>query len=517
MPKLFIFVLPWQPHSLLLKCKDGVRTMSDHKIELEKQAELQEAKRKEIEKNYKDYCLSHNKRPVTRRQLLSAGVLSFSATMTLPTLAGMLLPSEARAQALECPSAAGASSMASFVTINLAGGMAMAANFVPQDQGGQFLPSYNKMGLGDGQLPIDNEFGNVPFAGQGISRLLVGIRNTASAATLGNTAFVAIPVRSRDDSSMNPFDASGMVAKAGLIGTDLPNMGNSSSDTGIRQMYAKVKPPTPLVVGNYNDIAGALALGVTGPMRNWSDEQKTRLVRLVKNLSSSQVEKVNRQAGGRMLATLVNCAMGKNVELSTQPPPPVDVRQDAALAAVWGVQQNTGTNNREVIFGSMVNAGLMGNAGTIGLNMGGYDYHNGTRTTGDTRDEEAGEVIGRTLESASVLNKKVFIYVTSDGSVVSPVSDQRDAPWRSDRGSAGCAYIIAYDPAGRPQTSGHQIGHFTEGQAADDQFVTGGNPELAAAAAFANYLKFNNRMDLLSPVIASTFTSSDLNKIIKFG
>jgi hypothetical protein len=491
--------------------------MSNRKIELELQAELQEAKRKEIEKNYKDYCLSHNAKPVTRRQLLGAGVLSFSASMTLPTLAGMLLPTEVRAQAQECPSSSGASDMASFVTVNLAGGAAMAANFVPQDAGGQFLPSYNKMGLGDGNVPIDNEFGNVPFAGEGISKFLTELRVNATPGTLANTAFVAIPVRSRDDSSMNAFDASGMVAKAGLIGTDLPNMGTRSSDTGISQMYAKVKPPTPLVVGNYNDIAGALALGVTGPMRNWSDEQKTSLVKLVQNLSESQVNKVNQQSGGRTLASLVNCALGKNVQLSQEPPPSVDVRQEASLAAVWGVDAGTNTNNREVIFGSMVNAGLLGNAGTVGLNMGGYDYHNGTRTTGDQRDGEAGAVVGRILESASVLNKKVFIYVTSDGSVVSPVSDDRAAPWRSDRGSAGCAYIIAYDPSGRPATSGHQIGQFTDGQAADDKFITGNNPELAAAAAFANYLKFNNRMDLLSPVIGSTFGTSDLNKVIKFG
>ena len=490
--------------------------MSDRKIKLEMQQELQEAKRKENEKNYIDYCASHNKKPMSRRDLLGAGLISFSATMTLPTLAGMMIPSTARAQSAECPSSVAGASMASFVTLNLAGGAAMGANYVPMNAAGTPIASYNKMGMGDNQVPLDLEFGNVPFAGNGISKLLTEIRANATPATLGNTAFVAIPVRSRDDFGMNPLDISGLVAKAGLIGTDLPNMGRRASDTGINQMYAKVKPPTPLVVGNYTDIAGALSLGVNGPLSNLDDSQKISLLKLVSRLSESQVNKVNANAGGRMLANLVSCALGKNVTLSEQPAPVVDVRQDASLAAVWGAAgQND--NNENVIFGSMVNAGLLGKAGSVSLEKGGYDYHNNTRTTGDTRDGQAGAIIGKILESASVLNKKVFIYVTSDGSVVSPVSAQRDAPWRSDRGSAGLAYIIAYDPAGRPATSGFQVGQFTDGQAADDTFVTGGNPELAASAAFANYLQFNNRMDLITPVLGSTFSTSQLNQVVKFG
>ncbi len=496
--------------------------MSDKKIKKEMMAEQQEAKRKELEKNYKDYCLSHNKRPMTRRDLLSAGVYSFAASMTLPTLAGMMAPRTAFAQAANCPSASSGSSMIPFVTLNLSGGAGLAANYVPTDAGGNLLPTYNKLGMGNSSLNIETEFGNVPFAGDDgtgvlISKLLTELRNNSTPATLANTAFVAIPVRSRDDSSMNPFDASGMVAKAGLVGSDLPNLGRRASDTGTRQMYAKIKPPTPLIVGNYYDIASALALGATGPLSNLNDEKKVSLVKLVNNLSDSQVQKVNADAGGRMLANLVRCSTGKNVELSQKPQPTVDVRQDASLASVWGVDGGTNSRDESVVFGSMVNAGLLGYAGTVNLERGGYDYHNGTRTTGDDRDGRAGAVIGRILESAAALNKKVFIYVTSDGAVVSPESDDRAAPWRSDRGSAGMAYILAYDPSGRPQTSGHQIGQFTAAQAADDKFVTGNNPELAASAAVANYLKFNNRMDLIEPVLGSTFTSAQLAQILKFG
>jgi hypothetical protein len=502
-----------------MKCKKG--NLMSRKIENELKKELLEQKRKKLEKSFKDYCLSHGKAPLTRRDFLGAGLISFTASMTLPGLAGMLIPRQAYAQASDCPSSVAGVNLASFVTLNLAGGGMLAANYVPTDSGGQFLASYNKMGMGNGSLNIEREFGNVPFAGDDgtgvlISKLLTQLRANTSQATRDKTAFVAIPVRSRDDSGMNLFDATGMVSKAGLIGSELPNLGKRASDTGINQMYAKVKPPTPLTVGSYTDIDGALNLGATGPLATMDDAQKISLLKLVSNLNESQVNNVNANAGGRMLASLVNCSSSKNIELAEREKPSVDIRQDATLAGIWGVNTGSNNNTQGVIFGSMVKAGLMGTAGTVSLEIGGYDYHNGSRTTGDQKDGEAGAAIGRILETAATLGKKVFIYVTSDGATVSPVSEARNAPWQSDRGEAGMAYVIAFDPAGRPSTSGHQIGQFTSGQAVDDKFITGGNPELAASAVFANYLKFNKRMDLLAPIIGSTFNSSQLDQVIKF-
>lgn len=487
------------------------------KIELEQTAEKLETHRKELKNRYLDYCRSHGTKPVTRRDFLGAGLLSFSATMTMPTLASLLMPQQAFAQEA-CPSAAGAANMIPFVTLNLAGGAMLASNYVPMDQGGQPLPTYNKMGLGNGAVPIEREFGNVPFAGNGISKLLTELRNTATNSTLAKTAFVAIPVRSRDDFSMNPFDASGMIAKAGLIGTDLPNLGSNSTITGIRQNYSKVKPPTPLTVRNFTDIEGALGLGRTnGPLSPLEDSQKISLLKLISRLSGSQVEKVNANSGGRVLASLVECATNKNISIAEKPMPDVDVRLDSALANVWGVAQNTNSNDRNVVFGSMVKSSLTGLSGTVSLEQGGYDYHNGTRTTGDQRDGQAGATIGRILESAALLNKPVFIYVTSDGSCVSEISEDRAAPWRSDRGSAGMAFMICFNPAGRPQTNGFQLGAFTSGQAADTNFITGGSPELTAAAVFANYLRLNNRIDLLTPTIGNTFNTNQLDQVIKFG
>lgn len=469
-------------------------------------------------KKLKDYCESHNKRPLTRRELLGAGLLSFSATMTLPSLSSLLLPSMAYGQSADCPSSVSGSEWVPFVNLNLSGGAMLAANYVPMDAGGQPLPSYNKMGLGNGAVPIEREFGNAPFAGDGISKLLIALRESATAATLSKTAFVAVPVRLRDDSGMNRLDISGMVSKAGLIGESLPNLGVRASDTGVNQTFAKAKPPTPLRVTRYSDLSGALSLGSAGPLSSFNSDQKLSLLNLISKLSQSQVRKVQENTGGKALASLVNCSNQKNVEIAQATPPNLDVRSDSALSSVWGVNTGTGENNQSVIFGSMVKASLLGLSGTISLEQGGYDYHNNTRTTGDQRDTEAGRTIGRILESAALLNKKVFIYVTSDGSCVSPTSEDRNAPWRSDRGEAGIAYILVFDPTGRPKTSGFQIGQFTSGQAADDKFITGGSAEMAASAVFANYLKLNNKLNLLGNFIGNnTFSTAQLDQILKFG
>ncbi len=64
----------------------------------------------------------------------------------------------------------------------------------------------------------------------------------------------------------------------------------------------------------------------------------------------------------------------------------------------------------------MVVNGFAG-AGTIAL--GGYDYHDGTRATGETRNFMAGQCIGACLEYAKRVGKPLMIYVFSDGSLSS--------------------------------------------------------------------------------------------------
>lgn len=459
-------------------------------------------------------------KPITRRELLAAGALSFSASFLAPHWMKLLLPS-ASAQSLNCVSAPN-SGLIPLVTVNLAGGAAMASNFLPMDQGGQPLSSYDVMGLGDGQVPIEREFGSVPFAGkigeEYISKFLQGLRETAPTA-LAKTAFVGVCARSRDDSSENRFSIDGLVSAAGLSGSLLPFLGRQSgSFTGIRQQPAVKTPSAPLVVSRLSSITSAL--GYAGALgNNLNQAQKASLAKLVSRLSESQSRKLASSTSGEEVKKLLDCANLKNAELSSLSNTGVDPRQDQnaqGLNQVWGISNNTGDTNRNLVFAAMTYNALKGNAGAASLELGGYDYHNNTRTTGDQADLTAGQTVGRILESAAVLGKPLFVYVTSDGAVSSVKSNDRNAPWRSDRGIAGASYILFYDPNGRRETASNQIGWFTQGQAASDDFLTGNNPEVAATAVFANYLKVNNKMDLFSSIVGRSFDSSKLDLVVKF-
>lgn len=455
----------------------------------------------------------HPKRSYSRREMLANGLLPFAARLAAPSLLQLFAQAGvAEAQEIICPKG-NTTGLVPIVTLNLAGGAALSANWVPMDSGLNMLPSYDKMGLGSGRaLVLDRALGGAPFAGNNVSQILVGIKATAVNA-ISRTAFVGVPVTSQDDSSINKFDVTGLVAKAGYQGAFLPNLGKRNTVTGTNNSFAYAQPPTPVPVGSQDDIEGAIA--IKGSLASLSATQKAQMFKMVKDLNTRQVASLSNFSGGTEMGMLVNCSAKTNYDLSATTNLPIDPVKNAALSTVWGLNQNSDRRSQAYVFASMIYNGLTGNAGTVNLDMGGYDYHNGTRTSGNQMDLAAGQTIGRILESAYVLKKKMFLVVTSDGSVSSAQSDSVTSPWMSDRGSAGCAYMMAFDPAKRPQTSGYQLGSFNKGQGADDKFLTGGSAEIAAAAIFANYLNFSGQIAKFEPVLPRVFSTEQLNLVLK--
>jgi len=460
-----------------------------------------------------------HRRPVTRREFLASGVIPFSAAIMMPNWMKLLLPNEAQAANCVVPS----TDLIPFVTLNLSGGAGLSGNFVAHDEGGQMLPSYNLMSLGK-TPPIVREFGNVPFAGMSggalISKFLQGIRETAPMA-LPKTAFVAVCVQSRDDSAENRFAVDGMLAGAGLAGSLLPNLGSRpNSAAGIGQQPAVVNPPTPLIVNNFSALTASLGYaGAIGSVLKTN--QKQSLAKLINQLTEKQTRKIASLPSGTEIKNLLDCAGIKNEELVKAGTNGVDPRLDSnsgtALSTIWGINNGTGAGDQNLIFSSMAYNALKSQSGSVALEIGGYDYHDGGRATGDAKDLEAGRTVGRILETAHTLNKPVFVYVTSDGATSATASDTPGAGWVSDRGTAGLSFMIYFDPSGRPETSGFQIGWYNEGQTADDKFITGNSPEAAAAAVFANYLSVNKRMDMYARIAGRILPGDNLDKVLKFG
>lgn len=462
-----------------------------------------------------------HRKPVTRREFLAAGMIPFAARLLAPSLWTLVLRDNAFAQtAADCP--ASVPGMIPFITINLSGGPAMAANFVPMGQDGAPLPSYNVMGLGDGAVPIEKEFGNATFAGavngRLISQFLQGMRNAGGAA-LTKTAFVGSCVQSRDDTTENRFGVEGMLVKAGVAGSLLPILGTDKTPTGIQQRSAVVVPPAPLIVENFSSLTGAI--GYAGTLRTaLTNSQKSQLSQLIKNLSAQQSRKLASMSTGPELKKLIDCAGIRNTQLVDAGTSGVDPRKDTnaagALNQIWQINDNTGSGDRKLVFASMVYNVLKQQASAASINLGGYDYHDDSRGTGDARDLEAGTLVGQILASAEALSTPVFIYVTSDGAVSSAESNDRAAPWRSDRGEAGASYMLMYDPQGRRIVKSNQLGWFTRGQVADASFITGANPELASAAVIANYLQVCGKLQMFDAVAPKTFETKDMDTVIKF-
>lgn len=452
-------------------------------------------------------------KPVTRRDFLAAGIIPFAATLVAPRWLDILLSDTA--QAADVCAAAATNAMVPFITVNLSGGAGLQGNFVPMDATGSLLPSYAVMGLGTAPTVVQ-EFGNVPFSST--SQFLAGIRAAAPTA-LPKTAFVAVPTQGRDDSSANKLAATGMVAKAGLVGSLLPNLGVKNVASGISQDVAVVAPPAPLAVTSFNNLTGSL--GYAGALtKTLTTAQKQSLAKMISNLSGSQTNKLMNIQTEAALKTVVDCAGIKNQDLLTQGTSAVDPRLDATVgtkvSSIWNITANTSATSQSLIFAASAYNALKGTAGSASLEMGGYDYHDNTRTTGDAKDLAAGTAIGQILETASAMGKPVFVYVCTDGATSSANSTSGGSPWTSDRGVASVAYMLYFNPNGRPATNGFQVGQFTKGQVADDSFVTGGSPEAAAAAVFANWLQVNGQGANFANYAGTIISSSQLPSVIKF-
>jgi hypothetical protein len=119
-------------------------------------------------------------------------------------------------------------------------------------------------------------------------------------------------------------------------------------------------------------------------------------------------------------------------------------------------------------------------AGTIELD--GFDYHTGDRSTGEARDLNAGNCIGAVLQYAALMQKPVMIYVFSDGSLASDgqiddsVGGRGKGVWTADNQNVAATYFLVYDPKAKPTaTQGEQslqLGYFN----ADGSQNTTGSP-----------------------------------------
>lgn len=495
----------------------------------QKQKEL-EADRALHQEILKKHAQAH-KGTVTldRRTFLESGVLSMSAYVLGPTILGMVsgLSESARAQVLECPVPVTNGGPAPFINLHLSGGFQTLSSATPRTTAGARLGSYIRLGLGANPTFVNNVFANqaelfdVPTAGQGF---LKGLRAGAQATTLSNAALVTVPIRDNGDSEQR-FSILGLVERAGRAGTKLAYLRNGgNADTGINgtgafNIVTKVNPTN---IGSTQALLNSVNL--TGALARLSAPQQQKLARTIQNLNAEQASRITGLNGGQEMARLVHCATDQNIKNLAGGGPVLDPAQVTGMPAIWGnnfanvTGPGSGSFNMQAI-AAITNNVLNGNAAGAAINVGGFDIHaNGDRPR---TDQEIGAfniglTVGRMLESARLLNSKLFIHITTNGSVVNAGGTLADR-FNNDDNNGNCfgaSHFIMYDPAAPVTTTSalpQQIGGLTaNGNVDNTQFTS--VVEVGEAAAFYNYMVFSGLEGQFDRAMAGLRTFSAAEK-----
>jgi hypothetical protein len=455
--------------------------------------------------------------PVTRRQLLSAGLISAPAVVMAPAWLGALLRSGtanaanptlspdiaallAQGQCNVPTKAAGVP----FICFDLAGG----ANLVGSEvlvgvQGGQsnFLSTagYGKLGVPGNMVPsssanIDSSFGLLFHMDAAIKRGMQSKATTpATAAGTNGAVFCAM---SQNDTQNNPHNPMYGIAKAGAQGLLLTLAGTESSVSGGNSQAPMALIDPSLQPTTITQPSDATALVDTGGAT--ADPVAVAVLESQARISGgstpytpgdpSTITGALSAPGGQpgvqiyadptadaQLKNQVRCAYVKSANTAAVfgNPAALDPTQDplitgGAAPIFTATDFQDGDIQKTATVMKLVLDGYAG-AGTI--TMGGFDYHDSTRATGEMRNFKAGQMIGAVLEYAQRKQTPVMIYVFSDGSLSSTGMPDNSAAgrgkygWQGDNSSVSSTFFLVYSPTARPSlrngVAGQQIGYYT--------------------------------------------------------
>ena len=438
-----------------------------------------------------------HRRPVTRRDFLSAGLIGGSATVMLAHSArAAVIPNlDAKGlQASACGISAGAGKIP-FICFDLSGGANIAgSNVLIGQEGGQqdFLTTagYSKLGLPGDQTPnlpgfIDSSFGLLFHTD---SAFLRGMQmRVRTAAAPGNTNGSIIAARSENDTGNNPHNPMYGIAKTGANGELLTLIGSQSSDSGGNSMA----PPSmidlrirPTKVDRASDVTGLVDTGELGTM--FSDPADAVAVMESMAVLTNQKHGVvdTRVATDAAIKKFNKCGYVKSAYLAERfGNSPLDPAEDPLIVGPSGIfTQAEYDGDREFQkTAAVMKMVIDGNAGAGTIQMGGFDYHTGERATGEARDLRAGQCMGACLEYAARTGKPLMLYVFSDGSLSSngmvdnTTGGRGKLVWTGDNQSTAASFFLVYNPGGRPVLRGptrNQIGWYS----GDGSVVTSSSP-----------------------------------------
>lgn len=478
------------------------------------------------------FNLPGHSRPTTRREFLGRGLISGMGIVTAPSLLGFLSHSPAAlAQAAECGISTVAASSIPFLVFDLGGGANIAgSNVLVGGPNGQmdFLSAagYSKLGLPADMTPektgmVDTTLG---LAFHAHSAMLTGIKQLAQPDTLANTNGCIICARSENDTANNPLNPMYGLAKAGANGNLITLIGTSSSESGGRSrapasmVNLSVRPTK---VSKPAEASGIVNTGKLSTLMN--PEDALLVMKAVEQLSAAKVSKITETD---LVKNLLTCGYSQTTAAATQfTPASLDPTTDADITRILGTDITKAEMLKVASVMKLVVGGFAG-AGTIEL--GGFDYHNSTRATGELRDLAAGRAIGAALEYAKAVQKPLMIYVFSDGAVDS--NGQLDTTaagggkgvWKGDNSLTAAAFFLVYNPLGRPQlanAANQQLGFYKPtGTLETTATPISNNVEQLTSAIVLNYMALNDDVARFAQVLPNNGLggAANLDKLIAF-
>lgn len=492
--------------------------------------------------------LNNHSRPVTRREMIAQGFRLGTGTVVGGSLLGLLahpafgaevsLSSDIAAVRDTCGIAAQGAGKIPFICFDLAGGANIAgSNVLVGQKGGQmdFLSTggYSKQGLPADMAPTSSTAGTNVDTSLGLafhadSALLRGITSRVQPTTSAATNGVVIAARSENDTGNNPHNPMYGIYKAGASGSLVDLIGSRNSDSGGNSMAPsglinlEVRPTK---VDNPNDVTGLVDVGDL--VKLMQQEDVVRTMESIYRVSDSKIAALgelgsvgpnfsaNRDA---KLKEMLRCGYVKSADIAARfgNPADIDPIADMDIVGPSGVftQAEFDGDGEFRKTASVMKLVVNGYAGAGTITMGGFDYHTGDRSTGETRDERAGKCIGACLEYAARKNTPIMIYVFSDGSVFSngmiddSMAGRGKGVWTGDDQQTASAFFLVFNPAGRPQLLGstpdeqakhQQIGYMR----ASGDVETAGSPaannvNLLVETVVLNYMALHGEQNLFA-------------------
>jgi hypothetical protein len=471
-------------------------------------------------------------RPVTRRDFLAAGMIGAQGMVIGSAWLGALLKAQAaRASGLDvdiqaltaqgqCNIPTGSGSLP-FIVFDLAGGANLLGSEVLVGvQGGQsnFLSTagYGKLGVPGNMVPSSsaNISSALGLLWQSDGAILRGIMSIAAATTQAGVNGAVIPAMSQNDTQSNTTNPIYGIAEAGAKGTVVSLVGSNSSVSGgnsMALMYTINPALQPATIQQPSDavaLAPPMPPGGVDPLALPELESEARITggtaayqgasstgsefTGVLSAPSGSTPGVQIIPGGgnadAALKNQVRCAYvqaSNTANIFAAGPAGLDPTQDPLIVGgttpIFTAAQLQG-NGDMATTASIMKLVIDGYAGAGTISLGGFDYHDGTRATGETRNFAAGQMIGAVLEYAARKGSPVMIQVLSDGSLsansmVDTSTAGRDKlGWQGDNSSVAGTFFLVYSPKGRPAlrngVAGQQIGYFSS----DGSVVTGSSP-----------------------------------------